>query len=108
MLKLRYKPTGNIFTLPDEDAKTIYKSDEANYELIDYELPKEEVVKEKTVQELIMPEEQQEQNAITLEELEQMNRFELYGLAQKLELNPKSNANKATLLKLIKATGIFQ
>ena len=112
MLKLQFIPTGNIFTLPDEEALKIKSKDRGNYKILDegYEEKKEEV-KEKTVQELVMPEEQQETEQpkdITLEELEKMDRFALYGLAQRFELKPKSNANKKTLLKLLKETGIFK
>lgn len=115
MLKLLYIPTGNVFTLPDEEALKIKASDRGNYKILDagYTEEKEEVLEEKTVRELIMPdkeedEEKQEQPRITLAELEKMDRFALYGLTQKLQLNAKSNANKKTLLKMLKETGIFE
>ena len=112
MIQLRYKPTGNIFTFNKEEAIKIYKTDTANYELIDCELPKEEVKKEKTIQELVMPEEitdeekeeKQKENKITLEDLKQP---ELVGLAQKFGLAPKRNMSKATLIELLKTTGRF-
>jgi len=113
MLKLLYIPTGNTFTLPDEEALRIKKEGGANYKILDvgYQEEKVEKIKEKTIQELVMPEKQeeekQEQPAVTLEELEKMDRFALYGLAQRLDLKPKSNANKKTLIKLLSETGNF-
>lgn len=113
MLKLLYIPTGNTFVLPDEEAIRIKKEGGANYKILDagYQEEKVEKIEEKTIQELVMPEKQeeekQEQPAITLEELEKMDRFALYGLAQRLDLKPNSQANKRTLLKLLKETGIF-
>lgn len=113
MIQLRYKPTGNIFTFEKEEAVRIYKTDTANYELIDYELPKEEVKKEKTIKELVMPEteekdeEMQEEKVQVETKLEDLKHAELYGLAQKLELAPKWSMNKATLIKLLKDTGKF-
>ena len=113
MLKLLYIPTGNTFTLPDEEAIRIKKEGGENYKILDagYQEEKVEKVEQKTVKELVMPEKQeeekQEQPAVTLEELEKMDRFALYGLAQRLDLKPKSNANKKTLIKLLSETGNF-
>lgn len=115
MLKLLYIPTGNTFTLPDEEALRIKKEGGANYKILDagYQEEKVEKIEEKTIQELVMPNESEEEvelkptEEITLEELEKMDRFALYGLAQRLDLKPNSQANKRTLLKLLKETGIF-
>lgn len=35
MIKLLFKPTGNIFTLPDDEALRIKASDRGNYEVLD-------------------------------------------------------------------------
>ena len=35
MIKLLFKPTGNIFTLPDNEALAIKASDRGNYEVLD-------------------------------------------------------------------------
>lgn len=35
MMKLLFKPTGNIFTLPDNEALAIKASDRGNYEVLD-------------------------------------------------------------------------
>ena len=42
MMKLLFKPTGNIFTLPDEEALKIKAKDRGNYEILDCGLNKEE------------------------------------------------------------------
>ena len=41
-MKLLFKPTGNIFTLPDEEALKIKAKDRGNYEILDCGLNKEE------------------------------------------------------------------
>lgn len=128
MLKLLYVPTGNIFNLPDEEALRIKSEDRGNnYKILNPEFKDEpEVIDEpKTVRELVMPDapkekeielppakqeeldEPQEKDKTTIDELKKMDRFALYGLAQRLNLKPKSNANKATLLKMLKETGNF-
>lgn len=35
MMKLLFKPTGNIFTLPDDEALRIKETDRGNYEILD-------------------------------------------------------------------------
>ena len=60
MLKLLFKPTGNIFTLPDDEVLAIKRQDRANeYQILDsgYTEMAEEKVEEKTVQELVMKQE---------------------------------------------------
>ena len=42
MMKLLFKPTGNIFTLPDEEALKIKAKDRGNCEILDCGLNKEE------------------------------------------------------------------
>lgn len=125
MLKLLYIPTNNVFTLPDEEALRIKNEDRGNnYKILneDYVEKQIEQPKEKTIKELVMADDDnseteqapiqeeeitQDKKPITIEDLKEMNRFALYGLAQRLDLKPKSNANKATLLKLLRETGIF-
>jgi len=119
MMKLKFVPTGNIFVLPDEEAIKIKNKDRGNYVLLsedDKEIVEEKKeVKVPTIKELVMPEEQTEPMTneeiakdITLEELAGMDRFALFGLAQRLDLKPATSANKRTLLKMLKETGIFK
>ena len=55
-MKLLFVPTGNIFTLPDEEALRIKATDRGNYRILDagYQEEKEEVVTPKTAKELVM------------------------------------------------------
>ena len=62
MMKLLYIPTGNVFTLPDEEALKIMRSDRGNYKILDAGFVDEEEVQTlppKTVKELVLAEEEQ-------------------------------------------------
>jgi hypothetical protein len=64
MMKLLYIPTGNVFTLPDEEALKIMRSDRGNYKILDAGFVDEEepvVLPAKTVKELVLQEEQEEE-----------------------------------------------
>ena len=64
MMKLLYTPTGNVFTLPDEEALKIMRSDRGNYKILDAGFVDEEepvVLPAKTVKELVLQEEQEEE-----------------------------------------------
>ena len=64
MMKLLYVPTGNVFTLPDEEALRYFTSDNANYKILDagFVQPEEPVKLEpKTVQELVMQDKSEEE-----------------------------------------------
>lgn len=101
MIKLLYIPTGNMFTLPDEEATRIIKQDRGNYKvleggIIEPEEPKQ--VDEKTVKELVMPEVEEDE-----EETEQEAEPE-----KPVEKFTKEEVNKLTipeLLRIIKAYG---
>lgn len=63
-MKLLYIPTGNVFTLPDEEALKIMRSDRGNYKILDAGFVDEEepvVLPAKTVKELVLQEEQEEE-----------------------------------------------
>ena len=69
MLKLLYKPTGNIFTLPDAEALRIKKEDRGNdYKILDCGDLKqvEETITQEEVQEIV----EQEQEALEQEQQE--------------------------------------
>lgn len=64
MMKLLYTPTGNVFTLPDEEALKIMRSDRGNYKILDAGFVDEEepvVLPAKTVKELVLQEEQEDE-----------------------------------------------
>lgn len=55
-MKLLFKSTGNIFTLPDEEALTIKASDRGNYEILDAglnEAEPEQTVSQEEVQKIV-------------------------------------------------------
>jgi hypothetical protein len=113
MLKILFKPTGNIYTLPDEDALRIKASDCFNYTILDagYQEENEEKVSPKTVKELVMKQEE----AIKEQELadnppakpkselkyENMKKNELLAVCKKLNLTADVNATKAQLVEKI-------
>lgn len=123
MLKLMYKPTGNVFTLPDEEALRIKKTDEYNYEILDAGLqvevtgqltPQEigEIVQEKEELRLAEQEEETEAEEVVEEvteepiDYEAMKKSELEILASKLGIANPHNIKKADLIQEIrKLTG---
>ena len=128
MMKLLYVPTGNIFTLPDEEALAIKREDRGNYRILDagYVDEVEEQADEKTIAELVMGEtapqvelppaqEEAKQEEIaeeteTTEEkinIEDLKKPELVGLWMKLGIKVTKTDTKEILIGKIKATGQF-
>ena len=113
MLKLLFIPTGNIFTLPDEEALRIKATDRGNYRILDagYQEEKEEKVSPKTVKELVMKqdeeikaqEEADNSKPAPKSELkyEEMKKSELLAVCKKLGITADANNNKAQLLEKI-------
>lgn len=114
MMKLLFIPTGNVFTLPDEEAIKIKESDRGNYKILDagYVEPVEEVLEPATVQELVMGDEEKTEEEEVEEEIElpkntdedllKMSRKELIALARRLNIKGvRENLNKTQLLELI-------
>lgn len=113
MMKLLFIPTGNVFTLPDEEAIKIKESDRGNYKILDagYVEPVEEVLEPATVQELVMGDEEETEEEVeeeielpknTDEDLLKMSRKELIALARRLDIKGvRENLNKTQLLELI-------
>ena len=82
MMKLLYIPTGNVFTLPDEEALKIKQMDRGNYKILDAGYVDQEetvVLPPKTVKELVLAEEQEDEE-VKAEEVAEAS----------LELEPKS------------------
>ena len=81
-MKLLYIPTGNVFTLPDEEALKIKQMDRGNYKILDAGYVDQEetvVLPPKTVKELVLAEEQEDEE-VKAEEVAEAS----------LELEPKS------------------
>lgn len=89
MMKLLYIPTGNVFTLPDEEAVRIKKNDRGNYKILDagYVDPEEvQVLPPKTVKELVLVEETKEEEEVEEEvkpllELEPTSKLDIDNLS---------------------------
>ena len=117
MMKLLYIPTGNVFTLPDEEALKIMRSDRGNYKILDAGFVDEEEVQTlppKTVKELVLAEEEQEEDETEDEpeqepdkgfgvesnvDIEKMSWIEIRALAMKLGI-PGNISKKEMIAKL--------
>lgn len=132
MLKLLYKPTGNIFTLPDKEAIEIKNADRGNdYVILEAGL-QEEVIAQITQEEVKEIEEVKEQEAEALEaqdkeeeaketegkkesdyfkkfdasDLKKLTKEELEVMASKLGIPSSHNQKKAELIaKIEELTG---
>ena len=68
MIDIKFIPTGNIFSLPDEEANRIVKEDRGNYEVIKGKIKEEKTPKAtKTVQELVVADNKENQNEVKAE-----------------------------------------
>ena len=114
MMKLLFVPTGNVFTLPDEEALRIKATDRGNYRILDagYQEEGEEVVPPKTVKELVMKQDEESKKQelqdnpspkekIELPKYEDMKRNELLAVCKKLGIPTITDDNKAKLLEKI-------
>lgn len=119
MLKLLYKPTGNVFTLPDEEALRIKKSDEYNYEILEAGLQEEtqeqltpqeigEIVQEKEELRLAEQEEKTETTEEVVEEkkstlnYDDMKKEDMEIIASKLGIANPHGYRKADLREKIR------
>lgn len=58
-IQIKFKPTGNIFTLPEEEVNEIMRNDRGNYEVLTEGFAKEpEAVKETTTYNKVVVEEE--------------------------------------------------
>lgn len=129
MMKLLFKPTGNIFTLPDSEALKIKETDRGNYEILDAglnnsekpeSLTKEEVetILEEKAQRLAKEQELKkvkEEKALKAKtrrknpnfkvsdtNLDTMPKVDMEVLAEKLGIRDTHNIRKPQLRKMIK------
>lgn len=111
MIKIMYIPTGNTFTLPDEEVMKILSSDSYNYKILEGGLQKEAKgqLPPETVQELVMQkpeeviEEEAQKEAAEDEKLDYstLKRHELCAVASKLGVSIDAKYTKAQLLEMI-------
>lgn len=104
MMKIVYIPTGNAFTLPDEEVLRIMSSDRDNYKIVEGGLQKEaeDKLPPQTVKELIVqkqePEEEPQEQPLDYDTL---SKNELVAVAKKLNITVTNKDTKATLLEKI-------
>ena len=117
MIKLLFIPTGNVFTLPDEEASRIIKQDRGNYKVLEGGIITPEEPKQldkKTVKELVMKEETQEEEQeeipvqeetktgkFTREEIEGMTRKELYKLGTNFNVDVSYRITRDVMVQRI-------
>ena len=99
-MKIKYIPTGNIFDLPEKEAKRIYiESKGYNYEIIDKtDIVPEEKEEKTTVYEEIV---ETDETAETTKATEDMTKEELMALCDTLGIEYKKTAKKAELINLL-------
>jgi hypothetical protein len=103
-MKIVYIPTGNAFTLPDEEVLRIMSSDRDNYKIVEGGLQKEaeDKLPPQTVKELIVqkqePEEEPQEQPLDYDTL---SKNELVAVAKKLNITVTNKDTKATLLEKI-------
>lgn len=121
MMKLLFKPTGNIFTLPDSEALKIKASDRGNYEILDAGInePEETVtITQEEVQKTIKAKEEKLKSEAEKEnpepvvkpsffkqydaDINKMGKPELEVLAAKLGITDPHNKKKPELIARIK------
>jgi hypothetical protein len=113
-MKLLYKPTGNVFTLPDEEVARILKADRGNdYEVVGAECEATEETDQETEQAEEGSEEEEEEESEEVksrlkqfeiaEDYKNLNKKELAVIAEKVTgryVDP-TKLNKADIINLI-------
>ena len=104
MMKIVYIPTGNAFTLPDEEVLKIMASDRGNYKIVEGGLQKEaqEQLSPQTVKELVTKQPEKEEEVKEEEfNYDTLSKNELCAVARKLNITVTNRDTKATLLEKI-------
>lgn len=105
MMKIVYIPTGNAFTLPDEEVLRIMESDRGNYKIVEGGLQKEaeEQLPPKTVKELVTkkPEKEEETPKEQPLDYDTLSKNELCAVARKLNITVTNRDTKVSLLEKI-------
>ena len=105
MIKLLYVPTGNVFTVPDEEAMRLMVNARGNYKVLDGGLQKEvtEKLEPKTVKEIVMKKETEEEEQPQEKEFNYMDltKDELMIYARKLGIACNRNNALTTIQKKV-------
>ena len=96
-MKIKYLPTGNVFDLPVEECKRIYKESPFNYEILDEHFDKEAATPKSTVAQKVLEEDGEEE----LKTLNDLTVPELKAICDEREIEYSKADRKADLIALI-------
>lgn len=113
-MRIKYKPTGNVFDLPEAEARRIYIEDKGfNYEVLDGKIEIEDKNVEKTsVYNKIVEEDKQEETKDGENEKSEEKSLESYTVPElkaaldELNIEYPKNAKKAELIALLDKTDV--
>lgn len=115
MMKLLFKPTGNVFTLPDEEAINIQKTDRGNYEILDCAvteeveetISKEEVEAIETERKEALEKEAEELKEASVEDVEDEPKVDKRLKPFEIEKDYKNLTKKELAIMAQKVTGKY-
>lgn len=102
-VKLKYVPTGIIFSMPKEDAVEIMKTDRGNYEAVDFKFPEaKEIVETTTFEQVVESDEEKEYDREAREkELKKLKVADLIAFCDENKIAYAETDKKADLIEKI-------
>lgn len=102
-VKLKYVPTGIIFSMPKEDAIEIMKTDRGNYEAVDFKFPEaKEIVETTTFEQVVESDEEKEYDREVREkELKKLKVADLIAYCDENKIAYAETDKKADLIEKI-------
>ena len=102
-VKLKYVPTGIIFSMPKEDAIEIMKTDRGNYEAVDFKFPEaKEIVETTTFEQVVESDEEKEYDREAREkELKKLKVADLIAFCDENKIAYAETDKKADLIEKI-------
>ena len=102
-VKLKYVPTGIVFSMPKEDAIEIMKTDRGNYEAVDFKFPEaKEIVETTTFEQVVESDEEKEYDREAREkELKKLKVADLIAYCDENKIAYAKTDKKADLIEKI-------
>lgn len=102
-VKLKYVPTGIVFSMPKEDAIEIMKTDRGNYEAVDFKFPEaKEIVETTTFEQVVESDEEKEYDREAREkELKKLKVADLIAYCDENKIAYAETDKKADLIEKI-------
>lgn len=102
-VKLKYVPTGIVFSMPKEDAIEIMKTDRGNYEAVDFKFPEaKEIVETTTFEQVVESDEEKEYDRDAREkELKKLKVADLIAYCDENKIAYAETDKKADLIEKI-------